>query len=414
LSDRVHKDSRILYDRSPRERVQKVAPWLTVDSDALPAVVDHRIVWILDGYTMTDRYPNAEKKSFADMTSDALNPRTTYATLPTDQINSMRNAVKAVVDAYDGTVKLYQWDEKDPILKAWMGAFPGVVKPKSEIPEAILGHMRYPEDMYKVQRDMLASYHVTDPKTFFQGNDKWDVPNDPNVDTRKQAPYRLSVTPKTGEAPVFSLTSTYVPSKRNNLAAFMSVGANAADPDTYGKFNILRLPDNTQVPGPSQIANQFQRDDKVAQQLLAFKRADVKALYGNLLTLPVGGGLLYVQPLYTTRDTGSGNFPGLAFVLVSFGRQVGIGATLGEALNDVLARTGEPPQTVTPDTSEETKPDTETPATPLPREAFVLLQQADEKFAEADKALRDGDLAAYQKANNEAKDLIRRALATAN
>jgi len=416
LSDRVHGNSKILYDRSPRERVQKVAPWLTVDSDALPAVVDHRIVWILDGYTMTDKYPNAEKKSFEDMTSDALNPRTTYATLPTDQINSMRNAVKAVVDAYDGTVKLYQWDEQDPMLKAWMKAFPGVVKPKSEIPESILGHMRYPEDMYKVQRDMLASYHVTDPKTFFQGNDRWDVPNDPNVDTRKQAPYRLSVTPKTGENPVFSLTSTYVPSKRNNLAAFMSVGANAADPTTYGKFNILRLPDNTQVPGPSQIANQFQRDDKVAQQLLAFKRADVKALYGNLLTLPVGGGLLYVQPLYTTRDTGSGNFPGLAFVLVSFGRQVGIGATLGEALNDVLARSGEPPQSVTPpDTSGPTTPEQPgktTPATPLPKEAFVMLQQADAKFAEADKALREGDLAGYQKANNEAKELIRKALAT--
>ncbi|MEZ5112679.1 MAG: UPF0182 family protein [Nocardioidaceae bacterium] len=417
LSDRVHANSKIIYDRSPRERVQKVAPWLTVDSDALPAVVDHRIVWILDGYTMTDKYPNAEKKSFADMTSDAVSPRNTYATLPTDQINSMRNAVKAVVDAYDGTVKLYAWDDKDPILKAWMSAFPGVVKPKSEIPANILSHMRYPEDMYKVQRDMLASYHVTDPKTFFQGNDRWDVPNDPSVDTRKQAPYRLTVMPKTGEDPVFSLTSTYVPSKRNNLAAFMSVGANAADPKTYGKFNILRLPDNTQVPGPGQIANQFQRDDQVAQQLLAFKRADVKALYGNLLTLPVGGGLLYVQPLYTTRDTGSGNYPGLAFVLVSFGRQVGIGSTLGEALNDVLARSGEPPQTATPSEDEPAtdKPSagdtTPTPTEPLPKAALKLLQQADAKFAEADKALQAGDLAGYQKANDEAKALIRAALA---
>ena len=323
LSSRVNENSKILYDRAPRERVQKVAPWLTVDSDALPAVVDGRIVWILDGYTTSDKYPLAEKKSLQEMTSDAINPRSAYATLPTDQINYMRNAVKATVDAYDGTVKLYEWDTTDPILKVWEKAFPGVVKAKSDIPDDVLQHMRYPEDLFKVQREMLASYHVLDPKTFYEGNDKWDVPQDPVTSTRKQPPYRLSVATKSGDDPVFSLTSVFVPQKKQNLASFMSVGADAGDPETYGKFQILRLPDNTQVPGPGQIANQFQRDDKVAQQLLAFKRADVTAKYGNLLTLPVGNGLLYVQPLYTVREGGQGNYPGLTFVLVSFGKEVG-------------------------------------------------------------------------------------------
>ncbi len=128
LSSRVNANSRILYDRSPRERVQKVAPWLTVDRDALPAVVDGKIVWIIDGYTTSDKYPLSERRSLEEMTSDALNPRQTYATLPTDHINYMRNAVKAVVDAYDGTVTLYAWDESDPLLKAWEEVFPGVVQ----------------------------------------------------------------------------------------------------------------------------------------------------------------------------------------------------------------------------------------------------------------------------------------------
>src|SRR6195952_5379351 len=338
LSSRVNPNSKILYDRTPRERVQKVAPWLTVDSDALPSVIDGRIVWILDGYTTSDKYPLAEKKSLQEMTSDAINPRSAYATLPTDNINYMRNAVKATVDAYDGTVKLYEWDTTDPILKVWEKAFPGVVQKKSEIPTDVLAHMRYPEDLFKVQREMLASYHVLDPKTFYEGNDKWDVPQDPVTSSRKQPPYRLSVATTSGENPVFSLTSVFVPQKKQNLASYMSVGADAASPDTYGKFQILRLPDNTQVPGPGQIANQFQRDDKVAQQLLAFKRSGVTAKYGNLLTLPVGNGLLYVQPLYTVREGGAGNYPGLTFVLVSFGKEVGIGPTLSSALDDVISR----------------------------------------------------------------------------
>lgn len=415
LSSRVHENSKILYDRSPRERVQKVAPWLTVDNDALPAVVDGKIVWLLDGYTTSDKYPLAQKKSLKDMTSDATNPRTAYATLPTDEINYMRNSVKAVVDAYDGTVKLYEWDSKDPVLKAWEKAFPGVVEKKSDIPAGMLDHMRYPEDMFKAQRDMLGSYHVLDPKAFYEGNDKWEVPQDPSISSRKQPPYRLSVATKSGDQPVFSLTSVYVPANKQNLSAYMSVGADASDPKSYGKFQILRLPDNTQVPGPGQIANQFQRDDKVAERLLAFKRADVTALYGNLLTLPVGDGLLYVQPLYTKREGGTGNYPGLTYVLVSFGREVGIGATLSDALSDVLARSGGNTP-ATPNTPPAT-PGTPTtpPSTPgtggkLPVKAIQALQEADQKFTEADKALKAGDLATYAKLVKEGQDLVRQAI----
>lgn len=409
LSSRVNKNSRILYDRSPRERVQKVAPWLTVDNDALPAVVDGRIKWILDGYTTTDRYPLSQKESMREMTSDALNPRTTYATLPTDQINYMRNAVKAVVDAYDGSVTLYAWDTKDPILKAWSSAFPGAVKKRSEIPPDLLAHMRYPEDLFKVQRSLLASYHVQNPKTFYEGNDKWEIPQDPSVATRKQPPYRLSVATKTGGKPVFSLTSVYVPSKRQNLSSFIAVAADAGDPKTYGKIKILRLPDTTQVPGPSQIANQFSADDKIANQLLAFKRTDAKVRYGNLLTLPVGNGLLYVQPLYTLREGGAGNYPVLRFVMVSFGKEVGIGPTLSGALDDVLGEVTTDGTTSGTTTSPD-KGGSDEPTTKLPEGALKLLQQADQKFAAADKALEAGDLTGYSKAVDEGRALVEKAL----
>ncbi|MGY2875893.1 uncharacterized protein ACVW00_003083 [Marmoricola sp. URHA0025 HA25] len=410
LSSRVHSDSKVLYNRSPRERVQKVAPWLTVDNDALPTVVDGKIVWVLDGYTTTDRYPLSEKKSFRDMTSDAINPRTAYATLPTDQINYIRNAVKATVDAYDGTVTLYEWDDSDPILKAWEGVFPGVVKPRGDIPDDLLAHFRYPEDMFKAQRSVLAAYHVTDPKTFYEGNDKWDIPEDPNSPTRKQPPYRLSVATKSGSEPVFSLTSVYVPFNKQNLASFISVGADAADKSTYGKFQILRLPDSTQISGPSQIANQFNSDDTVANSLLPFKRQGTQVIFGNLLTLPVGNGLLYVQPVYTLREEGSGNYPALRFVLVSFGTDVGVGPTLTAALDDVLGKAPTPAAPGTPTPGGTTGNGGTGDNTQLPTKALKLLQQADAKFAEADAALKNGDLKGYADAVQQGRDLVEQAI----
>jgi uncharacterized membrane protein (UPF0182 family) len=213
---------------------------------------------------------------------------------------------------------------------------------------------------------------------------------------------------------VFSLTSVYTPAKKQNLAAFISVGADPTDQATYGKFDILRLPDNTQVPGPSQIANQITSDDTVASRLQAFKRVGADVKYGNLLTLPLGGGLLYVQPIYTLREGGDGNYPVLRFVVVSFGKEVGIGATLSDALDDVLGVTakdqtaGNPPPKNKP-----TKPGTSNKGggTKLPVAALRLLQQADAKFAAADRALKAGDLAGYAKQVDEGRKLVERALA---
>ena len=208
---------------------------------------------------------------------------------------------------------------------------------------------------------------------------------------------------KSGDQPVFSLTSVFVPQKKQNLSAFVSVGADAANPASYGKFEVLRLPDNTQVPGPGQIANQFSNEPKVANAIRPFKQADARIEYGNLLTLPVGNGLLYVQPLYTQKQSGSGTFPALRFVLTSFGNNVGIGSTLEESLKDILG-TGTGTTTTPPGNTGGTTTQN------LPVAALRLLQQADEKFAEADKALKAGDLQGYADAVKQAQALVERAL----
>ncbi|MDQ1103253.1 UPF0182 family membrane protein [Nocardioides zeae] len=417
LSGRVNENSRILYDREPQRRVEKAAPWLTVDNDALPAVVDGRVVWIIDGYTTTDQFPLSNSESFDEMTDDSLADNNPFQTVPTDEINYIRNAVKATVDAYDGTVTLYAWDEEDPILKAWMSAFPGTVKDKDDISEGLLNHMRYPEDMFKVQRYQLASYHVDTANEFYEGSDRWAVPVDPNDQSSLQPPYRLSVPSDDPLVPdTFSITSVFTPNNRQNLAAFVSVDGDASA-DSYGTFRVRRLSSTSQVDGPGQISNQIQSDEGVSQAVLPLNNQNnTEVVYGNLLTLPVGNSLLYVQPIYSLRTSGDAAYPILRFVSVSFGGDtVGVGATLGEALSSVLG-VDPPSEEVIEDPDDEGQggedPDTGgTPSTePLEDQVASLLADADADFAAADEALSGGDLAGYQELIESGRTKVERAL----
>ncbi|MDF9716623.1 UPF0182 family protein [Nocardioides sp. ChNu-99] len=413
LSDRVNENSRILYDREPGRRVEKVAPWLTVDGDALPAVVDGKVVWIVDGYTTTDQFPLSNRESFDEMTDDALQNDNPFQTVPTDDINYIRNAVKATVDAYDGTVTLYAWDEDDPMLRSWMDSFPGTVQPRSEIPEGLLNHMRYPEDMFKVQRFQLASYHVDDAGDFYEGNDRWQVPVDPNNDRSLQPAYRLSVPSGDQVEPdTFSLTSVYTPANRQNLAAFVQVDGDASS-DTYGEFRVRRLSSSSQVAGPGQIANQIQSDQGVTDALFPYRQGEVRPVFGNLLTLPVGESLLYVQPLYSIRTAGDGNYPVLRFVAVSFGDDnVGIGQTLAQALGDVLGVSlddGPVAPPFDPDDPDAPEEPTE-PTGTVEQRIATALSEADRLFAAADAALEEGDLGTYQDNIRDAQALIEDAL----
>ncbi|WP_353939371.1 UPF0182 family protein [uncultured Aeromicrobium sp.] len=421
LSGRVNDNSKVLFDRDPTVRLQKVAPWLTVDSDPYPAVVDGRILWVLDGYTTTDRFPGAEKDSYSDMIDDALADTTTgLQTIPTDQINYMRNAVKATVDAYTGEVVIYEWDTEDPLLQAWKKAFPGTVQDKESIPEELTDHLRYPEDLFKVQRFQLARYHVTDPSDWYQSNNRWEVPEDPYAQRTFQPPYRLFVDEPTveGEDETFSLTSVYVPYQKNNLASFVSVDSDATS-DTYGTMRVLELP-NEQTPGPNLVANQFASDEEVAFELAQFDRSGARPVYGNLLTLPVNDGLMYVQPVYAARQLSDAAFPILRFVLTKYGDDIGIGSTLRESLQDLLEKSGGE-VTPTPDPEPDPEPGTEDPEEPEePLEGSVaqqidqLLTRAEAAFEAADQALADGDLAEYQTQVERAQELIGRALELRN
>jgi uncharacterized protein len=423
LSSRVHENSKILYDRNPRTMVEKVAPWLTVDSDPYPAVVDGRIQWILDGYTVTDKYPLSQRESLETMTDDALqNNDTGFQTLPTDEINYLRNSVKATVDAYDGTVTLYEWDEEDPILKAWEEVFPDVVQDKDQIPDALMEHLRYPEDLFKAQRYQFQRYHETSASAWFEGSSRWEVPSDPHLTSRLQPPYRLFT--DTGAGETWSLTSVYVPrEKENNLAAYMAVNSDATS-DDYGTVSVLELP-NEPTGGPLQIANTFATNEDVSQALLPYTTGDADRVPGNLLTLPVGDTFMYVQPVYTRRD-GASNFPILRFVLVSYEGRVGIGTTLSAAIEDALLAepTGQAGSEGDPETPTETPSESPSaspsespsasPTTPVPggTQAQIrdLLQQAETKFTEADAAQAAGNTVKWARLMEEGRALIEEAV----
>jgi uncharacterized membrane protein (UPF0182 family) len=429
LSSRMNENSQVIYNRDPKERVQDVAPWLTLDDDAYPAVVDGRILWIVDGYTTTDRFPGSERESFKTMTEDTLQDETGLRTLPTDEINYMRNSVKATVDAYDGTVTLYAWDDQDPMLKAWSAAFPGTVKPRSAISEDLMAHLRYPEDLFKVQRYQFARYHVTDPQAWFQDNNRWQVPEDPNGAKALQPPYRMFVTQPPGLIPspdnpkdlpavptgqVWSMTSTFVPYKRLNLAAYVSVDSDATSP-TYGQIRVIDVIDE-QLQGPSQVANSMQTDPTVSNSLAEFNRSGNSLSYGNLLTVPLGDELMYVEPVYARRATASeANFPILRYVLVSYKGGVGLGTTLQDALEKAVADsdepdTSEPTESGSPSPSSSASPSSTPSSTASPGSVQDLLVQAQHEFELADRALSAGDLAAYQEHIKEASRLVNQAL----
>nr|WP_199862166.1 UPF0182 family protein [Plantibacter sp. CFBP 8804] len=437
LSDSVNSQSQILYDRDPLTRVQKVAPYLTLDSDPYPSVVDGQIVWIVDGYTTSASYPYSKTVSLSDTISDSVTPAQNYAL---DDVNYIRNSVKATVNAYDGKVTLYSWDDQDPILKTWQKVFPSTVKPMSDMSGDLMSHVRYPADLFKVQRSVLGQYHVTNAGSFYSSEDAWVTPNDPqSTDTEKkyQPPYYLTMQLPEQDAPSFSLYSTFIPRQggeqsRNVLTGYLAVDANAGAEDgkrssDYGKIRLLTLPKDDTVPGPGQVQNTFDSDPSVSSQINILKQGQTEVLNGNLLTVPVGGGLLYVQPVYV-KSTGDTSFPLLQKVLVAFGDQIAFEDTLDEAL-DVLfggdsgadaGDTNVPGDSTTPPTDGTDTGGTDTGSTPSTGDPTVdaqiktLLDQAKAAMVEKDAAMASGDWAAYGVADKKISDALAQALALLN
>lgn len=422
LSDGVNAESQILYDRNPRKRVEKVAPYLTVDGNAYPAVVDGRVKWIVDGYTTSQYYPYSQQEQLSDATADTQTTSGRAVALPNSTVNYIRNSVKATVDAYDGSVTLYAWDDQDPLLKAWQKVFPTSLKPYSEMSGDVMSHVRYPEDLFKVQRQLLGEYHVTDPSTFYQTKDVWSVPADPTVQSNsdiKQPPFYMSLQMPDQSAPAFQLTSSFIPQIVNNNARNVLYGFLAADSDAgnqagvkadgYGKLRLLQIPPETQVPGPGQAQNKFNSDPTVSQALNLLRQGASEVLNGNLLTLPVGGGILYVQPVYL-KSTGETSYPTLQRVLVAFGDKVGFAPTLDEALKQLF---GGDSGAAAGDSDN----NGQTPVDPaVPGDADVkanlkaALDEANAAIQAGQAALAAGDFAAYGEAQKRISAALQRAI----
>ncbi|MEK9736297.1 MAG: UPF0182 family protein [Candidatus Nanopelagicales bacterium] len=412
LTDLINPESRIMWDRDPLTRVQKVAPWLTLDQDPYPIVVDGRIKWVVDGYTTSNDYPYSSRVSLSDVTSDSITVRTgSTAIAPNDQLNYARNSVKAVVDAYEGTVSLYAWDASDPVLQTWMKAFPEVGQPLSDMPKAVEAHVRYPQDLFKVQRVVMSRYHVTDPATFYNGTDFWIVPFDPTQAIQQfQPPYYLTLQMPGQDQPAFSLTTTFAPQRRPTLAAFMA--ADSAPGDGYGKIRVLQLPSNTTIPGPTQVQNNFESDPEISAELSLLRRGGSEVDLGNLLSLPFNGGLLYVEPVYL-RATQDG-YPLLRKVLAGYGSNVALEDTLDEALAKVFESDPLPTPDPTPDPNPDPQPTPTPDPTPAPsgdplEDLQAALSDAQAAYDRGQAALAAGDWTAYGQAQVDLEAALRRA-----
>jgi len=433
LSDAVRPESQILYDRNPRERVEKVAPYLTVDGKPYPAIVDNKVVWIVDAYTTAASYPYSSPSVLQDATKDTQTAQGTTAALPNERVNYIRNSVKATVNAYDGSVELYAWDDQDPVLKSWQNVFPSTVKPYSEMSADLMAHVRYPEDMFKVQRELLNRYHVTDANSFYANDDVWSVPNDPTQQNRNvsQPPYYLSMRMPGEKEANFSLTSSFIPQQnesgntRNVMYGYLSANADAGTgkdgvkSENYGKLRLLELPRSSVVPGPGQAQNLFNSDTDVSQELNLLRQGASEVINGNLLTLPAGGGMLYVQPVYV-QSSGDAAYPTLRRVLVGFGEKVGFAPTLDGALDEVFSGNSGAKTDTGAGVSEkaaeaaqggkgkDSTPSPSSSGTPAPRSSSLqeALDTANKAMQDSDKAMKDGDWTKY----GEAQDRLKRAI----
>ncbi|WP_151084513.1 UPF0182 family protein [Nocardioides cynanchi] len=353
FSSEINSGSKLLTVRNPRSRVATVAPWLTLDGDVYPAMVDGHVDWVVDGYTSTSNYPESQKTNLRSATSNSLTKTGSTVTQPNTTVNYLHNSVKATVDAYTGKVTLYSWNqaaEPDPILQTWEAAFPGLVQPESTIPADLLPHLRYPQDLFNVQRSLLTNYHVTNPRDFYSGSAFWKIPSDPTlaatarvnrngITSTSSSPTLPSVymsMSATGDGPAgYALSTPMVTLNDRDLAGFLTV--NAEPGPGYGRFTLLEFPAGQSVGSPSQIQNDIESDNTIAKALTLQRQGNSKVVLGNLLTIPLAGQVLYVEPVYA-QAVGGNSFPILRHVIAVYGNgQPAFKSTLDDALRQAIA-----------------------------------------------------------------------------
>lgn len=434
----ITDDSRIIFVRDVRDRVQKLAPFLHLDADPYPVALDGGVVWVVDGFTTTARYPYSQRAN-----TDQLTPGSGLD----HRFNYVRNSVKAVVDGYTGDVTLYLVDPTDPIAVAWSRAYPGLFTPDSEVPDELREHFRYPEDLFRVQTNLYGRYQFDDADQFFNRDAAWSVaqapPEEPEAANNPVAPglqepstdiatqadtgdvaeanvarfepyYTIFHPPRSaGEDPTFSLLRPFVPfssdDTRKELRGLMVA---SSDPESYGRLTVYSVAPPL-PPGPATVAAELESNPDISPVITQLDLRGSRVIFGDLQVVPVAEGIVWVRPLYVRPDDEGSKQVFVRQVMALHDNRSVIGDTLSGAINrlfpgfgvelgDVVSEDGtpvEPGEPVQP--GEPTQP-SEDPAD--------LLLQAEALFDQADQALRDGDLGAYQQAVREAQALIEQAL----
>jgi hypothetical protein len=394
ISNFITKQSRIIMRRDIVERARTAAPFLRYDHDPYIVSVDGKLVWILDAYTATDRYPYSQEVELADI----------FPGLHAGRVNYIRNSIKVVMDAYDGTMTFYVVDPGDAIAASYQSIFPQLFKPGKDMPASIQAHLRYPEDLFTLQAWQYRLYHVTDPDRVYSREDVWDFPFDPVESTEtvkfRMAPYYLYMKLPDETKAEFLLMLPFTPSKKPNLNGWVAA---RSDPEHYGQLIGFQFPRGTFIGGPETISTRINQDPAFSQQKSLWNQSGSKVQEGNLLVIPIGTSLIYVQPIYLKAETSP--IPELKRVVVVYGDQIGFEPTLEAALAKALS--GQP-STVTPVEGTPAPAATPPPAAPGGNVASLLDQAADH-FAKADAALRAGDLATYQRENQAAREAIEEA-----
>ncbi len=434
ISDLVTPSSRAMYLTNIRERAIKAAPFLTYDNDPYPVLVDGRILWMQDAYTTTKYFPYGQRANTSQVDGNSLG-----GSLKNIESNYIRNSVKIVTDAYDGTMTFYVTDQSDPIIKAWQKAFPKLFVDGSTMPQNIQEHKRYPEDLFRVQSTMFGQYHLTDAQDFYSNADRWNIAQKPGASvtsTTTRPPNATPVAagaaaPVSGEERIepyyllmrlpneqdeqFLMFQPFVPfsqrDERKELSAFLTA---KSDPADYGKLQAYVMPRGQQVDGPALVEAKIQQNPDISSYITLLSRAGSTVGLGNMLIIPVNNSLLYVRPLYVQAQ--STNVPEFKKAIVVQGQKIAMGDTLQQALSTLfgsapptLEEAPNPGQNPTTPSEPGTTPTTSTPTPGQGQSVQQLLDQANEAFAAADTALRNGDLAGYQANVQKGADLVKQA-----
>ncbi len=401
LTNEISNESRILFHRRITERVRILAPFLTFDSDPYPVVASGRIFWIQDAYTTTANYPYASRIEYR----------------PGASLNYIRNSVKIVIDAYNGSTSFYLAEPNDPLAQTLAKVFPGVMRPLSDLSTDLREHVRYPEDIFRIQATIYQQYHMTNPVVFYNREDQWQTPVlEVERNSVPMQPYYTIMRLPGEKDPEFIQMLPFTPRLKENLAAWMVA---RSDGPHYGRLFVFQFPKQKIVFGPRQIVGRINQDQTISPKITLWNQQGSSVIWGTLLVIPINESLLYVRPLYLRSS--EGRIPELKQVIVAYQNQIVMAETMTEALSQIFGpsvqKALEPDRLASTATSV-VQTAVETPATPAapagrpvatgePTMAALILEMK-QHFERADKALKDGDLALYAEEHRKARAVLER------